>query len=174
MPDPLKRRSREKLEASRTAPFEALGLAAVAGLRSMAGPALLSRTMRRGDVERLQGTPFAALGSPKISALLRLLMVGEMIADKTPFIPARTSAPALTGRALSGALVGAALFAAAGQRPAVGAMLGVPPAIVAAYAGEKFRVRGPEKLGVPSSVLGLLEDGIVLSFGTHLLRRSRT
>ena len=153
--------------------FETLGLAAITGLRSMAGPALLSRIIRRGDVERLQGTPFAALGSPKVSAFLRLLMVGEMIADKTPYIPARTSAPALTGRALSGALVGAALFAAAGQRPAIGAMLGVPPAIVADYVGEKFRVRGPEKLGVPSSVLGLIEDGIVLSFGTYLLQQSR-
>jgi uncharacterized membrane protein len=159
---------------SELALFETVGLAAITGLRSMAGPALLSRAMRRGDVGRLQGTPFAALDSPKVSALLRLLMVGEMIADKTPFIPARTSAPALTGRALSGALVGAALFAAAGRRPAVGAMLGVPPAIVAAYAGEKFRVRGPEKLGVPSSVLGLLEDGVVLSFGTRLLRQSWT
>ena len=154
---------------SELALFEIVGLAAITGLRSMAGPALLSRAMRRGDVGR-QGTPFAALDSPKVSALLRLLMVGEMIADKTPFIPARTSAPALTGRALSGALVGAALFAAAGRRPAVGAMLGVPPAIVAAYAGEKVRVRGPEILGVPSSVLGLLEDSVVLSFGTHLLR----
>ena len=156
---------------SELALFETVGLAAITGLRSMAGPALLSRAMRRGDVGWLQGTPFAALGSPKVSALLRLLMVGEMIADKTPFIPARTSAPALTGRALFGALVGAALFAAAGRRPAVGAMLGVPPAVAAAYAGEKLRVRGPEKLGVPDLVLAFVEDGIVLFGGAYLLRK---
>jgi len=150
--------------------FETVGLAAMTGLRSMAGPALLSRAIRRGGVGELRGNLFGALGSPKISALLQLLMVGEMIADKTPFVPARTSAPALTGRALSGALVGAALFAAAGRRPIVGATLGVPSAVAAAYAGEKLRVRGPEKLGVPSSVLGFLEDGVVLFGGTRLLR----
>ena len=158
-----------------TRPYRTVsGLAALTGLRSMAGPALLSRAVRRGDVEGLQGTRFAALGYPKVSTALQTLMIGEMVADKTPFIPARSSAPALTGRALSGALVGAALFTAAGRRPAVGAILGVPPAIVAAYAGEKFRVRGPEKLGVASAVLGLLEDSVVLSFGTRLLRQSWT
>ncbi len=169
MPDLLKRRSREKLEAS-AAPFEALGLAAVTGLRSMAGPALLSRAVRRGDVGGLRGTPFAALGSPKVSAALQLLMVGEMIGDKMPFAPSRTSAPALLGRALSGALVGAALFASAERRPASGAVLGVLSAIAAAYVGEGLRLKGTEKLGVPDPVLGLLEDGIVLFAGTRLLR----
>jgi uncharacterized membrane protein len=168
--NPLKRRSREKLEAP-TAPFEALGLAAVAGLRSVAGPALLSRAVRRGNVGELRGTPFAALGSPKVSAALQLLMVGEMVGDKMPFVPSRTSAPALLGRALSGALVGAALFASAERRPASGAALGALSAIAAAYVGEKLRVKGTEKLGVPDPVLGLLEDGIVLFAGTHLLRR---
>ncbi len=152
--------------------FETVGLAAITGLRSMAGPALLSRAIRRGGVEQLQGTPFAALGSPRISTLLQLLMVGEMIADKTPFIPARTSTAALAARALSGALVGAALATGAGQHPVMGAVFGGPSAVAAAYAGETFRVRGTQKLGVPGSVLGFLEDGIVLFGGTRLLRRN--
>jgi hypothetical protein len=32
-------------------------------------------------------------------------------------------------------------------------------------------VKGAEKLGVPQQILGLLEDGIVLSGGTRLLRK---
>ncbi len=152
-------------------PYQVIGLAAIAGLRSMAAPALLSRAVRRGDVEGLQGTPFAALGAPKVSTALQLLMIGEMIADKTPFIPSRTSAPALLGRALSGALVGATLSAAGERRATSGAVLGALCAVAAAYAGEQLRVKAPEQLGVPSLVLGLLEDGLVLFGGTRLLRK---
>ena len=154
-----------------TTPFEAAGLAAIAGLRSMAAPALLSRALRRGDVGGLQDTPFAALGRPKVSTTLQLLMVGEMIADKAPFVPSRTSAPGLSSRVLSGALVGSALFVAGKRHPIPGASLGALSAVAAAYVGEKLWVKGAEKLGVPQQILGLLEDGIVLSGGTRLLRK---
>ena len=157
-----------------TRPYAVLktaGLAAIAGLRSAAAPALLSRAVRRGDVGGLQGTSFAVLGSPKVSTTLQLAMIGEMIADKTPFIPSRTSPPALLGRALSGALVGAILFAVEGGRVTSGTVLGVPCAVAAAYLGEKLRVNGAEKLGLPDTVLALVEDGIVLFGGTRLLRK---
>lgn len=147
------------------------GLAAICGLRSIAGPALLSRAVRRGDIQGLEGTPFAALESPKVSAALQLLMVGEMIGDKTPFVPSRTSVPSLLGRALSGALVGAVLFLDAERRPVSGAVLGVLSAVAAAYIGENFRAKGAEKLGVPDPILGLLEDSVVLFGGSRFLRR---
>ena len=135
-----------------------MGLATIAGLRSMAAPALLSRAIQRGDIAELQYTPFAALGFPKVSVVLQLMMIGEMVADKTPFVPARTSSFALAGK----------------RRPAPGAVLGALSALPAAYAGEKLRVKGTEKLGVPGQLLGLLEDGVVLSLGTRLLRQYRT
>jgi len=156
------------------ATLSVVSLAAIAGLRSMAAPALLSRAIQRGDIGELQYTPFAALGFPKVSVVLQLMMIGEMVADKTPFVPARTSYLALAGRALSGALVGAALFAAQKRRLAPGTVLGALSALPTAYAGEKLRVKGTEKLGVPGQLLGLLEDGVVLSLGTRLLRQYRT
>src|SRR5215216_3866957 len=146
------------------------GFAAIAGLRSMAAPALLSRAVRRGGVGGLPGTPFAVLGFSKVSNALQLLMIGEMVADKTPFVPSRTSAPALLGRGLSGALVGAALFASGQRRATPGAGLGALSALIAAYTGEKLRMEGTEKLGVPDQILALLEDSIVLFGGTGLLR----
>lgn len=147
------------------------GLAAIAGLRSAAAPALLSRAVRRGDVGGLQGTSFAVLGSPKVSTTLQLAMIGEMIADKTPFVPSRTSPPALLSRAFSGAFVSAVLFASKGGRVTSGAVLGTPCAVAAAYLGEKLRAEGTEKLGLPDIVLALVEDGIVLFGGTRLLRK---
>ena len=150
--------------------FRAAGLAAIAGLRSMAAPALLSRAVRRGDVEGLQDTKLVALGHPKVSGALQLMMVGEMVADKTPFIPSRTSPPALLGRALSGALVGTAFFIAEGHRGSSGAALGALCAVVGAYTGEQLRAKGTQKLGLPDFVLAFVEDGIVLFGGTYLLR----
>jgi uncharacterized membrane protein len=151
---------------------ETLAFAALSGLRSMAAPALLARAIRRGDVLDPKGTPYEILG--RLSPLLQVLMVGEMVGDKTPFIPSRTSAGPLLGRAASGALVAAALRASGG-RGAKGsaALLGALSAVAAAFAGENLRTQGAQRLGVPDLVLALLEDGLVLVAGTRLLRRGR-
>ena len=149
------------------ATFKTLGLSGISGLRSMSGPALLARAVRRGDAAAPELT---ALSSTRVSNLLSLLAVGEMIADKTPFVPPRTSAPALLGRAVSGALVGAELFSSEGRRRNSGAILGALSALAAAYAGEKLRSEGARK-GIPDPLLATLEDRLVLSLGTRLLRR---
>jgi len=134
----------------------------------MTGPALLARSARHGDVA-LSGTPFGALG--RLAPLLQLLMIGEMVADKAPVSPSRNLPPSFAFRVLSGALVGAALFAAEGRRGAAGAPLGAVGAALGSVYGERLRVRGKERLGVPNVVLGHLEDGAALLAGTRLVRR---
>jgi uncharacterized membrane protein len=54
----------------------ALGMGAVAGLRSMAAPAALSRAASNGHIGSLRDTSFAVLGSSKVSTLLTLFEVG--------------------------------------------------------------------------------------------------
>jgi uncharacterized membrane protein len=165
LPSPFgRRRSRVEFEVT-PATLTTLGLGAIAGLRSMSAPALLARSVRRGD---LDAPNVPVLGSPKISGLLALLAIGEMIADKTPFVPARTSAPALIGRLLSGALVGATLFASEGRRGNSGAVLGALSALAAAYAGERLRSAGARK-GIPDPILATLEDRLVLTLGRRIL-----
>jgi uncharacterized membrane protein len=163
----LRRRKRVEFEVT-PATLKTLGLAAVAGLRSMAVPALLARAVRRGD---LDAPSFPALGYKDVSALLSLLSIGEMVADKTHLVPARTSAPALLGRILSGALAGSVLFADEGRRGNSGAILGALSAFAAAYAGERLRTTGVRR-GIPDPILGVLEDRFVLTLGTRLLRRA--
>jgi uncharacterized membrane protein len=148
--------------------FKAAGLGAIAGLRSIAAPALLSRAVRRGDVGGLQGTPFAALGFPKVSSVLQLMMIGEMVVDKMPFVPSRASFLPLLGRTFSGALVGAALFVSEGRCGNSGAVLGAFSALAAAHAGERARTTGTGE--VPNAFIGALEDTIVLALGPRLLR----
>ncbi len=150
--------------------WRTLGLGAITGVRSMAAPAILSRSAVEDRIGSLEGTPFAMLGSPRVSTALELLEIGEMIGDKTPIIPRRTSLLPLLGRAAIGAFAGATLFAS-GERPvAAGAALGAVLATAAAYAAAGARMQIIQRLGVPNVLAGLLEDGIVLFGGQRLLR----
>ena len=163
----LRRRKRVEFEVT-PATLKTLGLAGVAGLRSIAAPALLARAVQRGD---LDAPKLPALGYKDVSKLLSFLSFGEMVADKTNLVPARTSAPALLGRLLSGAVIGSVLFADEGRRGNSGAILGALSAFAAAYAGERLRAGGAQ-IGIPDQILGILEDRFVLTLGTRLLRRT--
>jgi uncharacterized membrane protein len=147
----------------------ALCLGSISGLRSLSGPAFVSRAASRGDLD-LDGTVFAFLGSPRISKVLVLTELGELVGDKLPITPSRTSLLPLLGRAASGALVGAAVFVSEGRRATTGAALGSTAAIAAGFAGERLRALTVEKTGFPDPVVALAEDTIVLLVG---LRSSR-
>lgn len=146
-------------------------LGAISGLRSMAAPALLARAASRGDVAGLRATPFALLGGGRASTALQVLMVGEMIGDKTPFVPSRVSAGPLFGRVLSGALVGSAHFASRRRQGLSGALLGAASALAGVYAADRLRSATTQGLGLPDPLFGLLEDGLILIGGSRLLRR---
>ncbi len=150
----------------RTAAF-----AAISGVRSMAAPALLARAASRGEVAGLRGTPFAALGSARLSNVLQVLMLGEMGGDKTSLVPSRTSAAPLFARALSGALVGSALFASRSRQGTSGALLGAVSALAGVYAADRLRSAATQGLGLHDPIFGLLEDGVVLFGGNRLLRK---
>jgi uncharacterized membrane protein len=93
--------------------------------------------------------------------------LGELVGDKLPATPSRTSLPPLLGRAASGALVGAAVFASEGRRATIGAALGSSAAIAAGLAGERIRALTVEKTGLPDPVVALAEDAAVLLIGLH-------
>jgi len=99
--------------------------------------------------------------------------LGELVGDKLPATPSRTSPPPLLGRAVSGAVVGAAIFVSEGRRATTGAALGSTAAIVAAFAGERLRALAVEKTGLPDPVVALAEDATVLLVGLRSLRNVR-
>ena len=150
----------------------ALGLGAISGLRSLSGPAFVSRAASRGDLD-LDSTVFAFLGSPRISKALVLMELGELVGDKLPATPSRTSPLPLLGRAASGALVGAAVFVSEGRRSSIGAALGSTAAIAAGFAGERLRALTVEKTGLPDPVVAFAEDATVLLVGLRSLRNVR-
>ena len=147
----------------------ALGLGAISGLRSMSGPAFVSSAAAQDRVP-LDGTRLSFLGSPIVSKLFLLAAAGELVGDKLPSTPGRTSPPALIGRVGSGALVGAAVFASEGRRAAAGGAMGAVAAVAAAYAGERLRAGLGEVTDLPDPVVALVEDWVVLYTGYHLTR----
>ena len=149
----------------------ALGLGAVSGLRSSAGPALLSRAAARGELDGLAGTWFEFLMRKRVATVLTLMALAEMAADKSGLAPDRIAWGPLAGRSASGAFVGAAIFAASGDPWAAGAALGALAAVAGSYAGYSFRVVPHRRFGIPDLILGLVEDAIAATVGTAVLRR---
>jgi uncharacterized membrane protein len=149
-----------------------LGLGALSGLRSISGPAFVSRAASRGSLN-LGGTRLAFLCSPRLSKVLVVMALGELVGDKLPATPSRTTLPPLLGRAASGGLVGAALFVSEGRRAAMGAALGSSSAVIASFAGERLRALVGEKSGLPDPIVALGEDAVVFLIGSRSLRKVR-
>jgi uncharacterized membrane protein len=147
--------------------LRAAGLGAVAGLRTFSAPALLSRQMSRSD--RNEGVT-SILGSPNVTAVLGVLAVGEIVADKMPWMPNRTDPLGLIARAGSGALVGATICRAKGRSTVAGALFGATAAIAAAFAGYHLRRAATRELGLPDAFVAVLEDTVAVRGGTRLLR----
>jgi uncharacterized membrane protein len=145
----------------------AAGLGAIAGMRSMSAPALLSCRAMSGEDSRLKGTPLA---STKVAALLWALAAGEMIADKLPGIPDRTSPPALIARACSGAFAGAALFNFKGRSCWVAAAIGAATAVAVTYGSYHLRQAAGKQLDVPDRVVAVAEDAVVVGSGIAVLQ----
>lgn len=149
-----------------------LSLGAISGLRSMSGPAFVSLAAHNGNLD-LEGTPLAFLGSSRLSKVIVVMELGELVGDKLPKTPSRSALPPLLGRAASGALVGAAVFVSDGRRATTGAALGSTAAIVAALAGERLRALAVEKTGLLDPVIALAEDATVLLIGLRSLKHIR-
>ena len=149
--------------------LQVAGWGLITGMRSMAAPALLSEHLRQHPSPHLAGSWFGLLSSPATATLFKLLAAGEMAVDKLPILPDRTAKGPLGGRVVVGALVGAALAAAKGERPVIGAVIGGAAAIVGAHAGYYFRTWLEKRLQAPDPLMAVIEDVAVLG-GLSLLR----
>jgi uncharacterized membrane protein len=138
----------------------------VCGLRSMTAPAVAAWGARLGWLH-LDGTLLAFLASKISLVVFSLFAVGELIADKLPFIPRRTTAGPLIVRMVFGAMCGAALCISAAASPIAGAVLGALGGVVGAFAGYQYRSSLAGK--VPDFALALIEDLVAIGGGFLLV-----
>ena len=116
----------------------AVGIGLVAGLRSLTAPAAVSWAAHL-DWLNLHSSPLAFMGSTVAVAIFSLLAFGELIADKMPKTPSRTSLMPLLARILMGGLCGASLCASANRSLLIGALLGGMGAVIGAFGGYEIR-----------------------------------
>jgi uncharacterized membrane protein len=140
----------------------ALVIGFVAGLRSLTAPAAISWAAHAGWLD-LHDSPLSFMGSTAAVAILSILALAELVADKLPFTPNRTSPGPLLGRIVMGGLSGACLGVAAGHGVPLGAVLGGAGAVAGAFAGYQARRRLVKGLGARDIVVALSEDLVAIA-----------
>jgi uncharacterized membrane protein len=136
-----------------------------AGLRSLAPPAAVAWGAHLGWL-KLQGF-LALVGTVPAVGIFTLAAISELVVDKLPKVPNRTSAPGLAARVLTGGGMGACIAAAGGQNLFLGMALGAVGGIAGAYTGFHARMRLVKALRVPDLYVALAED--VLAIGGCVL-----
>ncbi len=149
----------------------ALGLGVMAGMRSMSAPAWVAHyfATRRS---RGRKTPVQLLRKKGVRRAVTAMAGGELVADKLPWTPARIKAAPLTGRALSGAIAGAALAKTEARSRWRLATLGAAGAIASSFGIYALRQYVVKSWRVPAFAAGLLEDAAVGALGARLLARA--
>lgn len=155
-----------------SSPFwQTLGLGAVAGMRSMTAPALLSSALRQHPSKRLAKSALSWLQTKGAANTLKVLAGAEMASDKLPGMPDRTVPPVLAGRALSGALVGAALYRANRGSLLKGAAVGSLGAVAGSFAALYLRKLTSQRTPLKEPWAGFLEDALTVATGKAVLRK---
>jgi len=132
-----------------------------AGLRSLTAPAATAWAAHLGWL-RLD-RPLSLIGSIPSVAIFTLFAAVELVADKLPKTPNRTSPPGLIARILMGGLAGACVAAAGSQAFFIGAMLGAAGGVAGAFAGYQARKRLVKALGTRDIYVALFEDLIAIA-----------
>jgi uncharacterized membrane protein len=140
----------------------------VCGLRSMVAPAVVAWGAHLGWLH-LDGSWPAFLANKISLTIFSLFAVGELIADKLPFIPRRTLPGPLGVRIVFGALCGAALSLSAGTSLILGAILGALGGIAGAFAGYNYRRLLSRGARLPDLLIALLEDLVAVGGGLLLV-----
>ena len=143
------------------------------GMRSMASPAIASQLAKAGLLPE-GNSPLGLLYRPGSAKTTAVLAIGELIADKLPFMPKRTMRPAVIARAFSGALGGAAICSSKKRSVLTGALLGALGAIGATYGGYELRKWAGARFHLPDPVIAVAEDALVAGCGMLVLDSLRS
>jgi uncharacterized membrane protein len=143
-------------------PALAVGIGAVAGLRTLTAPAVLAWAAQRRWIH-MGNSPFATIISAKASKRITDFAVSELIADKLPFTPSRLKPGPFAARIVSGAICGATIYGVVKRPLKEGAVLGGIGAIAGAVAG--YRMRRKLSGDMPDLGVALLEDALAIGGG---------
>ena len=154
-------------------PARAVLLGVAAGLRSQVPVALLAIATQRGDFDPGTGRLARRFGSDEGVLGAVVAFAGEVVADKLPVTPARTTIGPFLQRLATGGAVGAAVHYDAGRPRALGALLGAAGAGAGAWAGSRARILAAERTRLPGPLLGAIEDLVTIGLAVAVLQSGR-
>jgi uncharacterized membrane protein len=131
-----------------------------AGLRSLMAPAATAWAVYLGWLE-VEG-PLSLIGSVPSVAIFTLLAIVELVADKLPQTPNRTSPPGLAARIVMGGLTGACIAAAGSQGVLLGAVLGAVGGVAGCFAGYQARAALVKSLDTRDIYVAVVEDLVAI------------
>jgi uncharacterized membrane protein len=130
----------------------------VTGLRSQVPVALLAIESQHGHFDPGAGRLARRFGSSEGVAGSLIGFAGELVADKLPITPARTTPGPFLQRLATGGTVGAAVHYDAGRTRPLGILLGAAGAGAGAWAGTRARDFLAERTRLPNPLIGAVED----------------
>jgi uncharacterized membrane protein len=146
----------------------AFGIGIVAGLRSLTAPAVVAWAAHLSWLN-LHASPLAFIGSTSAVAILSVLAIGELVADKLPMIPKRTAPAPLLARVVTGGLCGACVCAAVGKSLLAGTLLGGIGGVIGAFLG--YGIRRRLDLHIKDLVVAICEDVVAVGLALFLVSR---
>lgn len=147
----------------------AIGLGAIAGMRSMMAPAILSHYLRRRPANGLTNSKLEFLRTSIFDKAAKFLTAGEVFGDKMPQTPDRIAAGALAGRLISGAFVGAAVFKHKNEKLWKGALIGGISSVASSFIFFYLRKQLHTKAHIHDKILGTVEDIIAVGSGAVVM-----
>jgi uncharacterized membrane protein len=148
----------------------AFAIGVIAGLRTFTAPAVICWAAHLGWIN-LRGSHLSFLGSIVTVVIVTLLAIFELVNDKLPKTPSRTTPGPFGARIVSGALSGAALAVAGAQVVLLGAVVGIVGAVVGTFGGYQARHQIVTQLKVNDLGVALVEDLIAIGGGLLIVTR---
>lgn len=150
--------------------FLALVIGICVGLRSLTPPAAVSWAAALHWID-LGRSRLGFLTTKPAVAILTILALTELVADKLPSAADRTAPAGLLTRILLGGLCGTCIAVAGAQRPWLGILVGVAGAMIGCFAGFQARTRLVKALKVPDIVIAIVEDAVAIGGSLYVVTR---
>ncbi|MDP9081502.1 MAG: DUF4126 family protein [Bacteroidota bacterium] len=149
--------------------WQVIALGILAGMRTTSAPVIASHILSQQKTNRLSGSPLKFMQSNKVAIGTKVLAIGELVGDKLPQTPNRTSMGGIIGRCLSGSLAGAAIYKASGNNAATGALIGSVIAMGSTFGSYYLRKFVVDKTHAFDPFVGAIEDVLVIGSGVALI-----
>jgi uncharacterized membrane protein len=148
----------------------AFGIGLVAGLRTFTAPCVTAWAAHLRWLN-LAGSYLAFMSSVWAVGIFSLAALFEFVVDQLPRTPARTTAPQLAGRIVTGSLTGACVGVAGGAAVWLAVVVGAIGSVAGAFGGYHARVGLVRALHVTDIAIGILEDLVAIGLGLWLVSR---